>query len=411
MPKTDAVEDKNLSLDPMEAARNSEPTTEIEHSKTPGETAKALPEDDGHRPESDGEDLVAENDPLVLARKEAPKKAPTAKPKDAAPAKLKSEPAKAEPKAENPDDAGETPAESTEEEPAEEAKSKKPADGDATDDPLVHAKLSPETWGKLNHADKSTFLGLQKLARIKAEEVVKVRREVAKVKTDYETVERFVKDQGLEPDAYRNSVIIAGMVARNDARALPALEETVARLRKAAGIQDPPPVVQNPAVDPDALAQAIEEAEATYDFSRVNELVGKLKAKPTAPAATAKAPEQRAPVAPQGIDPGEAAINQSIVDYLTENGVQPGQEVTHLRGLIQANPALATTPVQERLRAVMRAHTAARGAQQQQRPSIPTKPTPTPISGRGRTAGGGRTTDPQSLDPLVQARTGKWRPT
>lgn len=413
MPSTDTAADDTTLSNPgqddaeLGAQPGQQPSREQPETRQPKQ---------GDQPKPGGDDPVAENDPLVLARKGALN---DAKPASAKPAPAKPKPAGAgkdgeqatQATEEQPTGDGERAAE-TEEQPEEQPDAKaKPATEE--DDPLLTAKLSDEAWGKLTHKDKSTFLSVQKAARIKAEEARKARAEAAKHKTDYDTVERFVKDSGLDPDSYRNSVLIAGMVARGDARALPVLEESVKRLRQAAGIQEPAAQAA-PAVDPDELLAAIEEAETSLDFDKAKQLVAKLKqAKPAAPQAPAGGQRQPAAqpnggapaAAPTGIDQSEAAVNESVADYLVENGVKPDQVVPYLQQLITANPALAQAPVRERLRAVMRAHSAARAKAQH-----PAKPQQQPISGRGRSAGGGRSADPNEQDPLVLARRGKWRP-
>lgn len=412
MPPTDtAADDKNTSNPGQDDADlGAQPGHQ-----SPGDQPEARQPKQGDQPKPGGDDPVAENDPLVLARKGALN---DAKPASAKPAPAKPKPAGAgadgvqatQATTGQPTDDGERAAEAEEQPEDQPGATAKAA---TEEDPLLNAKLSDEAWGKLTHKDKSTFLSVQKAARIKAEEARKAREEATKHKSDYDAVERFVKDQGLDPDSYRNSVLIAGMVARGDARALPVLEESVARLRKAAGLPESAAQAAT-AVDPDELMAAIEEAESSLDFDKAKQLVAKLKqAKPAAPQAPAGG--QRQPAAQPnggapagtsgGMDHSEAAVNESVADYLVENGVRPDQVVPYLQQLITANPALAQAPVRERLRAVMRAHSAARAKAQP-----PAKPQQQPISGRGRSAGGGRTADPHEQDPLVLARRGKWRP-
>ena len=421
MPSTDTVEDeKNLTHGQDDAAPNEgQDNNQVEQPKTPGEPAAARPKAKGDKPHAKGDDLVVENDPLTIARKGPLKNtATTAKPPAASKAKPTPKPqghGDEQPPAtdEQPGDGGETATDKTTDEPPTETpndqadeQAKKPAAED--DDQTLSAKLSDEAWGKLNHKDKSTFLAIQKTARIKAEEARTARQQASKFKSDYDTVERFVKDSGLDPDSYRDSVLIAGMTARNDPRALPALESAVQRLRKVAGIPEPTAQAAAPAVDPDELMKALEEAETSLDFDKAKQLVAKLKgAKPAAPVAPVPSvqQQQRQPATAGGsADPAEEVVNESIEHYLIENGVPPAQVVTHLQRLITTNPQMASAPVRERLRAVMRAHSATRAHTQ-----IPQQPRQQPIQGRGRSAGGGRTIDPKSQDPLVLARQGKLR--
>lgn len=398
MPPTDTAADTNISNPGQDDAElGAQPGTQ------PSREPETRQPKQGDQPKDGSDDPVAENDPLVLARKGALNDAKPASAKPALPAKPQGKDGEQATQAtdEQPTGDGERAAET---EPPEEQPGAKAKTATDEDDPLLTAKLSEEAWGKLTHKDKSTFLSVQKAARIQAEEARKSRAEATKHKSDYDAVERFVKDSGLDPDGYRNSVLIAGMVARGDARALPVLEESVKRLRQAAGIQEPAQAA--PAVDPDELLAAIEEAETSLDFDKARQIVAKLKqAKPAAQQAPASSQRQTAAQPQGGAPEAEAAVNESVADYLVENGVTPDRVVPYLQQLITANPALAQAPVRERLRAVMRAHSAARAKAQP-----PAKPQQQPISGRGRSAGGGRSADPNEQDPLVLARRGKYRP-
>lgn len=364
--------------------------------QTPGDTAAARPAKAGDQPESASDDQVAENDPLVLARKGSLEKAKTAPP--ATPPKAAA-PAADEDDAEEVKTDEETPKEDGTAEPAKEVEPEAEQPKATDTNPLLNATLEAETWGKLSHKDKSTFLAVRTLARKATEEATKSKAEVTKARKSYETVERFVADQGLDAEGYRNSVIIAGMVAKGDPRALPALEESVKRLRQKAGIVETVVAPPAPAVDPDELMKAIEEAEESFDHTKLKALVGKLKTTPAPvkPVATPPAPVQQQQQAAPGVNP-DAVVNEAIAEYLVGSGVPDSQVLSHLQGLIKKNPGLANVPVQQRLRAVMQAHSAARP------PATPPKRVQQPISGRGRTAGGGSANDRANQDPLVLAR-------
>lgn len=363
--------------------------------QTPGDDATARQPKEGDQPADGSDTLVAENDPLVLARKGSKEAVETAPP-----AKDKAVAATAKP---DDGEGGQDEAPPADGKAVPEDDEAAPKQPEATNtNPLLNAQLEPETWSKLSHKDKSLFLGLRNHARKVTEEVEQTKAEVVKAKRSYETIERFVADQGLNPEAYRNAVIIAGLAAKDDARALPALEETVKRLRQKAGIVEQPPAPPAPAVDHDELMAAITEAEESFDFAKVKALVGKLKAPaksaPPPPAAPPAKQQQQNP--PPGVDP-DAVVNEAIAEYLTESGVPEDQVISHLQGLIKKNPGLANVPVAARVRAVMKAHSAARA------PAIPPKRVQTPISGRGRTAGGGSANDRANQDPLVLARRGR----
>lgn len=403
MPPTEAVDDEQTQLDQETA----QPGAPVEQPKTPGEAPGARPPATGDSPKAGSDDPVAENDPLVLARKgalETAKAKPPAKQTEPKP----DQGAGTDPPAEDaePKPSGESAAGT--DDPPKEPDAKAPKPEPVEDDPLLNAKLSDEAWSALSHKDKALFLGVQKVARVKAEAAAKAQSEAAKYRTGYHAIEKFVADQGLDDSSFRNSVIIAGLVARGDKRALPLLEESVARLRKQHGIPDQtPPPPAKPAVDPDELMAALDEAETTLELGAVRKLVEKLKGAPAEPprprqpaGAEPKAPEAPAPNA-QAAKELEDHVYNSIGDYLTENGIKPDQVVPYLQDLMTKNPALRAAPVQDRLRAVMKAHSAARA-------SAPPRGKPpvqqTPISGRGRPGGGtGRTATP--TDPLERART------
>ncbi len=393
MPKADTDEDQ------LEIVRRDDADLGAPDDKeTLGDLADARTEGEAESADQPVDDPVAENDPLVLARL-APKKTT----------------ASATPAAKAKSDAAEPPADEDPSDPAEksddqEGKAERQAKPIAENvDPIFSAKFSDESWNKLGHQDKTLFLNVQRHGRQASIEASKAKSAAAQHKADYDTVERFRSDQGLENEEYRNGVMIAGAVKRGDARVLPILEETVARLRKQAGLPDPTPTaapLAAPAVDAEALLAAITKAKDSLeeaDFDAVIAMANKLKAPPktaapppAAAAAPAAQPQQMQRQPPE-MKPEERESHISVYTFLTEHGIKPENVTSYIQGIRKAHPKLDTIPVGERLREVMRIHKAsqAKAAQSQNHQA--------PVTGQRRVA---TVSDSKTAnkDPLERAR-------
>lgn len=337
--------------------------------QTPGDHADARPDGEGNTPETAGDDSKHDSDPLLLAQQSAPEPKPEAKTPAPAPKASPTTPPKPEPA--------------------------KPGDTPATDaDPDPTAGLPPDIWAELPHKAKSHYLSQRKAilaARARDEEVSKARE-------GYETVEKLRQEQGLEPAEFVNGAVVNGMVKRGDPRVIPVLEQTIAHLRKRAGLPEQPAATQAPAFNPAELLAEIEAAEANFDFDRLAGIKAKLKGStgnPPAKPEAAPQPQQPASVAPvQG--GGEDAEFQAINDALTGLGV--ADPVAHVRAILTAHPELAKEPPGARLRAVLAKHRA-----MEPTPQPPRRPAAgQPLSGRGgpvRAAG----QNPATVDPLKHA--------
>jgi hypothetical protein len=351
---------------------DAEPGTQ-DSDQTPGDPADARPEGEASPAEPTGDDSTHDSDPLLLAQQSAP----VAEPEPAKPAEPpKNEKTTTQPKAEPPKQ-GDTPA--TEPEP----------------DPT--ANLPPEVWDSIPHKAKSVFLSQRK-----AIQAARARdQDVQKAREGYETVDKLRMEQGLEPEEFVNGTVIYGLAKRNDPRALPMLEQTLANIRKANGIPDPVAPVQAPAFDAAALLAKIEAAESAYDFEQLAEVKAQLRSlgAPPAPKTADKAPEPQPPARlPQPVAspaPGGDAESfefQAIHDALMGLGVEsPGARVADL---LKAHPELEKLPVGARLKAVIATHRGMEPAPQPpRRPAVGQ-----PLSGRGGPvrAGGNPNTDPLS---------------
>lgn len=364
--------------------------------QTPGDQPAVRQPEGGDKPAEGSDDSDATSDPLVLAHMEPEK--PAAKPATTTPPKPKQpQPAaknSAQPPAPKPD--------------AEPAKDQEPAPvEDEQPEREALADLPPEDWQKLTHKAKSQFLSQRKVIRANAQSLKAEAAKRKQAEAQYETVERFVRDQGLGDEDYVEAVAIGGLVKREDPRAIPLLEERLERLRAKHGQPAkpaaPPPAA--PVLDDDLAALLRESEELGIDTAKVRARFKAPAAQPAAaatPPAAAVAPAQP-PAAPaaqarqappaQGLDE-----NVAILEALVAQGIDPAQVVGHVSGLMQANPSLRQVPPGQRLRAVLQAHRAAAS-----RPAPPAQPTGQPLSGRGRPMAAARGTAPTTDDPLKRA--------
>jgi hypothetical protein len=258
------------------------------------------------------------------------------------------------------------------------------------------ADLPPEDWSKVSHKARSQFLAQRKVIRAQRESVQQEKTQRQKAEENYQAVERFVADTGLEHEEYVNSVAISGMIKKRDPRAIPVLEQTLSALRKASG---QPEIATQPATLDDDLAAVLAEAEEMgIDTGKVRSRFQPLAKTPPAAPEQVRQPvvDQRMPVsAPQAN--GDAEF-QSIIDAFGGLGLSDQQAAERVTELLKADPQLANVPAGKRLRAVLVAH-------KQTEPKAPTqaRATSTPISSRGTprlTPGKAATT---TVDPLKHA--------
>ena len=174
--------------------------------QTPGDPADARPEDESQTLESDGDDSLADSDPLALAQQES---APT--PAKAAAVKAAPSPAH-KPTITQP------------------AKAAKTDDTPAADDDASLREaledIPEDDWknGRLTHKAKSQFLSQRKAIKRLNEQVAATK----KVHEDLDAVEQLRRDQGLEPEEFVNAALLTGAMKRGDARAIPFLEQRLA---------------------------------------------------------------------------------------------------------------------------------------------------------------------------------------
>lgn len=368
----------------------------IDDDKTPGDQPGARQLKEGHGPDEGGDDSDATSDPLVLAHMEPEK--PAAKPATTTPA-TKQQPPATQDRAKQPP----TPKPA---EPAKAAESEIPDDEQTEREAL--ADLPAEDWQKLGHKTKSQFLAQRKAIRSNAERL-KAEAEARKVaESRYETVEGFVREQGLGAEEYAEAVAIGGLVKRADARAIPLLEERLARLRAAHGQPAtpaaPPAAVAAPQLDEDLAAVLREAEEMGVDTAKVR---ARFKAATAAPAPAAPPAPAPAPAQPpalagqarQAVPPSPGGDeNEAIIEALVGLGVQPEAVLGHVSGLMAANPALKQVPPGQRLRAVLQAHRVSTSV-----PAPAARPTGQPLSGRGRPVMTGRGAAETTSDPLKLA--------
>ncbi len=366
--------------------------------KPPGENTEVQPKPASETPAAagnDDEDLEDDEDPLLKARKPtattdkpAEKKAPETPAKD-----KDGKAAPAQPEAKDKDEA------------------KRPEKADKEPKPA----LSAEAWAKLNHSDRQVFLRTRSEAARQRDEAAKERTRAetlakeAKEAKDYSgAIEKFVADQGLNPEEYQNGVVIAGLVKRSDERAIPVLEKTLRDLRKARGIAELTPEPVAPAIDLDAIAKALADFNLAEAQTLVAAAIAKRAAVPPKPAAPAPvAPAQPIQQQPPSMTADEVRANSSCVDYLRAEGVAADEATAaaYITSMVKAGKISADMGRPEnagkRLKAVMDAHRAATAPPRSQQP--PTPPSQTPISGRsaGRAAAPSR---PQNEDPLIAVR-------
>jgi hypothetical protein len=388
-----------------------EPDTDKASRKTPGDVADERSKSEADKADQTDDDLIAESDPLVRARKGAFDDADsktTAKParKDQEPTVEDGAEVKTE---EDPAKDGDKPADDSE--PADDAEEPKPKEvkkaPSQEDDKLLEANLPEEDWQKMTHKGKSLFLGMRKVAKAAKAEVTKATEEAKKYRGDYDAVEGFVKEQGIAGDEFRNGMITLGLVKRGDARVIPSLEKTLADIRQQNGIKEPVHTPPPPPFTRAELKELIEAAKDDFSFDGLESLVKKMEAAETAATQRQQAPppsqEQRQSQGqPTGGADAERVVMGNIADYLVGEGIDPQRIESYVGSLLRKNPELAKAPVHKRFAEIQRVHKAERSASKTPVPSRQ------PVSGRGRGTGGAQSSSStKSIDPLVLARQGK----
>lgn len=361
--------------------------------QTHGDPADARQQDDGNQPEASGDDSDKTSDPLVLAQMEPDGEAPPATavvepPKTTTPTKTTATPAQAGAKQDPPKAADQA-------KPAEVPPAKDEID---PDEALALEDIPAEDWqkGVLSHKAKSQFLAQRKVIRGNAE---RLKAEATARKTAeerYTSVEKFVRDQGLEDEEYVNTVAISGLIKRGDPRAIPVLEKTLLDLRTKTGQPAQPATPAAPQLDDDLAAMLQEAEDVGIDTSKVR---ARFQTPAKAQQAPAQTQQPAPPAAAQSQGPGDQSENQAIIDSLVGLGVE--NPVEHVQALMAANPSLASEPAGKRLKAIITAHSAAASkAQPTQRQQITT-----PLSGRRSppVLGGGRNNPAATNDPLKLA--------
>jgi hypothetical protein len=369
--------------------------------QTPGDTATARQPKQTDQASEGRDDSDAAKDPLILAQMEpekpadapAPTTTTTKSKPPAAPKREQPTPPKQEPKA-----AGEPP------------KAEEPPKANAEDEDEREATsdLPAEDWQKLTHKGKSQFLAQRRIVR---EAGVRAKQAEAKAKQaseQYQTVERFVREQGLSDEEYAEAVAIGGLVKRADPRAIELLEERLKAIRQARGIAAPQPAAPAapaaPVLDED-LAALLKEAEE-LGLERAATVRAKYQKPAAAPAQPpAATPPVQPPVAPaapvqpysapQGFDEHVATI-----DALVALGVPEDKVVAHVSALLSADPELRKTQPGSRMKAIISAHHKASASSA---PPAARQPTQQPLSGRGRPAAAGGRTSTTNADPLKHA--------
>lgn len=367
------------------------------------EASDARSDEAGDIPGATDDGTAETSDPLLLAQQTAdePQDEPAAKPAKAAPAAKK--PA-AEPKA----------ADAKASKPAAKADDNQAPEDQDADYKAALEDMPAEDWQKLSHKAKSTILTQRRVVRTAHAAVKQAEERAAKASKDYEEVDKFRTDHGLEPKEFMQSVSIGAAIKRGDAKLIPFLEQTLGSLRKHHGIADATPAeAAAPMFDADKLASLVEGAER-YDLDAIAELkklvndakAAKGAAKPAKPAA----PAAQAPVVERdertsdGWSKADLAEFDAINQALVGAGVKPEALASHLEGLlkeISGGDGAKLPKPGERVRAVMEAH----AKRAQKSPAQPAKPpAKPPMSGRGGQPprAGGR--DPsQPIDPLTHA--------
>lgn len=398
MPADPADEEIDINADQEPADTGAQGGTE-----TPGDQPEARQPEEGDEPKPGRDDSDQTSDPLVLAQMEpetqaAPATAGEQPQRTTTTTPPKQQPAAEAPKPGSPDAKPKATADQAK--PAAKTEEQEPELAEALED------LPPEDWSKVSHKAKSQFLAQRKMLRALPERIKAEATARKAAEERYQAVEKFVRDQGLGDEEYVNAVAVSGMIKRNDPRAIQVLEATLQSLRKASGQPETPaqPTPAAPQLDDDLAAMLKEAEEVGIDTSKVR---ARFKAPAAPPAQQPPAGQQPAGQPQMQQQPanagGEQTENLAIVEALIGLGVKPEQVEAHVRGLIQADPKLATAPAGQRLRAVITAHTAAASkAQPQQR-----QPSQPPLSGRrGPPVPAGRTTT-ATADPLKLALRGR----
>jgi hypothetical protein len=417
---TDTVEDNEPQVE--QDAPNS--GAESHDRETSGDTAGKRSPGEANKAQRKDDDLIAESDPLVRARKGAfddkkkPKPveppAPAGQDDDADQGQASDERNAEEeepPQDGEPPTAGDEPAE----EERDEAPKPKPAEKKSpADAKLLDADLPQEDWSKLTHKGKSLFLGVRKIAKAATAEATKARQEAEEARGNYEAVDGFVRSNGLGGDEFRNGVITLGLAKRGDPRVIPALEKTLDDLRRINGVQAPKPAA--PPIDADELEKEIAAAEASFDFDKLKGIAKKLKdSKAATPAPTPTQqpiPQQQqshgGPAAQQPSMDAERVAMGNIAAYLVGEGIAPDRIEAHVVGLLKKYPGLRTASIDQRFAEFQKVFKAERSKATQPR----TTQTRQPLSGRTSGSGGrgGQSSTQPSADPLVLARQGRLRP-
>jgi hypothetical protein len=374
-------------LDPEDINANSQAEAH-DDDKTPGDTTEARQPEPADKAKADRDDSALLSDPLLLAQMEPETTPPAASAK-----------ADAKPATPPPTSTSKQPAPKADQKPAD---AEKPAEQpelkqEDPDEAEALADLPQEDWSKVSHKTRSQFLAQRKVIKAQRERVQAEAEQRRKAEENYQAVEKFVTDTGLEHEEYVNSVAISGMIKKRDPRAIPVLEATLAGLRKATG--QPEPVAQpvTPTLDDDLAAVLREAEEMGIDTGKVHSRFQPQAKTPPAAPEPVQTPvvEQRMPPAPQA---GGDAEFQAIIDAFGGLGLSDQQAAERVTELLKADPQLANVPAGKRLRAVLAAH-------QQAVPKAPvqSRPSATPISGRGAPRlVPGRTTTPTE-DPLKLA--------
>ncbi len=367
------------------------------------DSSEARSDETGDIPSDAGDGNAIPGDPLLLAQQTAdepqdePKGKPATKPApaQAKPAADSKAPAAKVPKTDAPGNDNPTPDD-------------KDQDADLT---AALADMPAEDWGKLSHKGRSTILAQRRVVRT-AQAAVKQATEQAKTaRKDYEEVDRFRQDNGLDADDWMKAVSLGGAIKSGNKDVIPFLEQTLAGLRKHHGIADAAPAATEPQIDADRLASLVERAES-YDLDAIAELkqlAAGLKAKKPAKPAPAAAPapvvEQRREPAPAngGASNADDAEFNAVYQALVGAGVAEDQVAAHLTELLKelSGGKKDNLPKPgERVRKVMEAHRKV----SQKAPAVPARPATRPLSGRGGPVSRSGQADPnQPVDPMKHA--------
>ncbi len=368
----------------------------------PEDSSDARSDEAGDIPSDAGDGNAVPGDPLLLAQQtadeeqEPPKAKPATKPATA-PAKPATEPKAAAAKV---------------------AKTDAPADDNPTPDDkdqdadltAALADMPKEDWTKLSHKGRSTILAQRRVVRTAQAAVKQATDQAAAARKDYEEVDRFRQDNGLDADDWMKAVSLGGAIKSGNKDVIPFLEQTLAGLRKHHGIADAAPAATEPQIDADKMASLVERAES-YDLEAIAELkqlAAGLKAKKPAKPAPAAAPapvvERREPAPVNGgANNADDAEFKAVFDSLVGAGVAEDQVGTHLAELLKelsGGKAGNLPKAGERVRKVMEAH----WKRSQKAPAVPAKPATRPLSGRGGPVSRSGPADPtQPVDPMKHA--------